>query len=56
MAATRKFELPGIQDLTKEQELIRALPKAGQHLIVGGPGHRQVGRVLAPGTTAGSGQ
>ena len=38
MAATRKFELPGIQDLTKEQELIRALPKAGQHLIVGGPG------------------
>ena len=38
MAATRKFELPGIQDLTKEQEQIRALPKAGQHLIVGGPG------------------
>ncbi|MYA03131.1 MAG: hypothetical protein F4Y37_00735, partial [Caldilineaceae bacterium SB0664_bin_22] len=38
MAATRKFELPGIQDLTKEQEQIRALPKIGQHLIVGGPG------------------
>ncbi len=38
MAATRKFELPGIQDLTKEQEQIRALPKTGQHLIVGGPG------------------
>ncbi len=36
--ATRKFELPGIQDLTKEQELVRALPKQGQHLIVGGPG------------------
>ena len=36
--ATRKFELPGIQDLTKEQERVRALPKCGQHLIVGGPG------------------
>lgn len=34
----RRFELPGIQDLTKEQERIRALPKEGQHLIVGGPG------------------
>lgn len=34
----RRFELPGIQDLTKEQEQIRALPKEGQHLIVGGPG------------------
>ena len=36
--AHRKFELPGIQDLSKEQEAVRALPKEGQHLIVGGPG------------------
>ncbi len=36
--STRKFELPGIQDLTKEQEQARALPLRGQHLIVGGPG------------------
>ncbi len=35
---TRKFELPGVQDLSKEQEAARALPKDGQHLIVGGPG------------------
>ena len=34
----RKFELPGIQDLSKEQEAARVLPKEGQHLIVGGPG------------------
>lgn len=36
--ARRKFELPGIQDLSKEQEAARALPKEGQHLIFGGPG------------------
>jgi len=36
--AKRKFELPGIQDLSKEQERVRALPKEGRHLIVGGPG------------------
>ena len=36
--AKRKFELPGIQDLSKEQEAARALPSEGQHLIVGGPG------------------
>ena len=36
--AKRKFELPGIQDLGKEQEAARALPSEGQHLIVGGPG------------------
>ena len=36
--AKRKFELPGIQDLSKEQEAARALPKEGQHLIIGGPG------------------
>ena len=34
----RKFELPGIEGLSKEQEVARALPKEGQHLIVGGPG------------------
>ena len=34
----RRFELPGIQDLSKEQEAARALPKEGQHLIIGGPG------------------
>lgn len=36
--AMRKFKLPGIQDLSKEQEDARALPKKGQHLIIGGPG------------------
>lgn len=36
--AKRKFELPGIHDLSKEQEDALALPKEGQHLIVGGPG------------------
>ncbi len=34
----RRFQLPGIQDLSKEQEDARALPMEGQHLIVGGPG------------------
>jgi DNA helicase IV len=36
--ATRDFILPGIQDLSKEQEDARALPKQRQHLIIGGPG------------------
>ena len=36
--AKRKFELPSIQDLSKEQERVRALPSEGQHLIIGGPG------------------
>ena len=36
--AKRKFSLPGIQDLSKEQEDARALPKKGRHLIIGGPG------------------
>ena len=36
--AKRRFELPGIQDLSKEQEVVRALPMDGQHLIIGGPG------------------
>ena len=34
----RAFKLPNIQDLSKEQEAVRALPLEGQHLIVGGPG------------------
>ena len=34
----RKFELPGIEDLSKEQEVALALGEEGQHLIVGGPG------------------
>jgi len=36
--AKREFNLPGIQDLNKEQEDARVLPKEGQHLIIGGPG------------------
>jgi DNA helicase-2/ATP-dependent DNA helicase PcrA len=36
--AKHEFNLPGIQDLSKEQEYARALPKQGQHLIIGGPG------------------
>ena len=45
--AKRRFELSGIEDLSKEQEAARALPKekegekegeGQQHLIVGGPG------------------
>jgi len=36
--AERRFQLPGIQDLSKEQESVRALPFEGQHLIIGGPG------------------
>ncbi len=36
--AKRRFTLPGIQDLSKEQEDARALPKQGQHLVIGGPG------------------
>lgn len=35
---TRRWELPGIQDLTKEQEAVLALPAQGRHLVVGGPG------------------
>ena len=38
MRHRRTFRLPGIQDLTKEQESVLALPLDGQHLIVGGPG------------------
>ncbi len=36
--AARKFKLPGINDLSKEQETARSLPSKGQYLIVGGPG------------------
>ena len=36
--AKRRFQLPGIQDLSKEQERVRALPFEGQHLVIGGPG------------------
>ena len=35
---TRKFSLPGIHELNKDQDEALALPVEGQHLIVGGPG------------------
>lgn len=35
---TRRFTLPNIQDLSKDQDAALALPPEGQHLIVGGPG------------------
>lgn len=35
---TRRFNLPGIQDLNKDQDAALALPLEGQHLIIGGPG------------------
>ena len=38
MSHSRAFRLPGVEDLTKEQEQVLALPREGQHLIVGGPG------------------
>lgn len=34
----RIYELPGIQDLSKEQELARILPEKGRYLVIGGPG------------------
>ena len=34
----RKWELPGVQDLTKDQEVAIACPSKGQHLVIGGPG------------------
>ncbi len=35
----RKYELPGIQDLSKEQErVLRTCAKEDRHLIIGGPG------------------
>lgn len=38
MSVKRRFSLPNIEELTKQQEKVRALPSQGQHLIVGGPG------------------
>ena len=35
---TRRFVLPNVQDLSKDQDAALALPLDGQHLIVGGPG------------------
>jgi len=35
---TRRFVLPGIQDLNQDQDAALALPLEGQHLIIGGPG------------------
>ncbi len=34
----RRHGLPGIEDLTKEQDGVLALPAKGRHLVVGGPG------------------
>ncbi len=34
----RAFNLPNIEQLTMQQEVIRALPTEGQYLVVGGPG------------------
>lgn len=35
---TRRFQLPDIQELNKDQDAALALPLEGQHLIIGGPG------------------
>lgn len=34
----RKFKLPGVQELNKDQDKVLRLPEDGQFLIVGGPG------------------
>ena len=36
--ARRKFELPGIHELSKDQERARLLPKEGCYLVIGGTG------------------
>jgi len=36
--AGRRFELPGIHELSKDQERARRLSQDGRCLIVGGPG------------------
>ncbi len=36
--AARRFVLPNIEDLSKDQERVLRLPKEGCHLVVGGPG------------------
>jgi len=36
--AARRFVLPNIEELTKDQERVRLLPMQGRHLVAGGPG------------------
>jgi DNA helicase IV len=36
--AKRRFDLPGIEDLNKDQDKVLRLPPDGQFLVVGGPG------------------
>lgn len=36
--AKRRFQLPGIHELSKEQELVRAWPLEGRFFLTGGPG------------------
>ncbi|KAF3983934.1 MAG: AAA family ATPase [Methylococcales symbiont of Hymedesmia sp. n. MRB-2018] len=36
--AKRKFRLPGVEELNKDQDRVLRLPENGQFLIVGGPG------------------
>ena len=36
--AKRKFKLPGVDDLNKDQDRVLRLPEDGQFLVVGGPG------------------
>lgn len=36
--AERKFKLPGVQELNKDQDKVLRLPKDGQFLVVGAPG------------------
>jgi len=36
--AKRRFDLPGIEDLNKDQDKVLRLPQNGQFLVVGGPG------------------
>lgn len=36
--ANRKFKLPGVEELNKDQDRVLRLPKDGQFLIVGAPG------------------
>lgn len=38
MSAKRKFKLPGINDLNKDQDKVLRLPEKGKFLVVGGPG------------------
>ena len=34
----RKFDLPGIDELNKDQKAVLRLKESGQHLVIGGPG------------------